>query len=232
MNKRQVAFLHTSPAAIPPLMRYYGDFAPELEITNQLDDGILRFLSSADVAGARARLVQMLDTAIATYRAELVMVTCSSVPPALVAELASTVNVPVFKIDDPMAAEAVRAGTRLGVVITFRPTTEPTCSLLREAASAAGRELDLVLSTTPEAYDALLAGNPDKHDELLGAEIDRLVAERVHGIVLAQVSMARLLPKLEGRVPVPVFSSLTSSLHRMRELLGTATAGRAPAARA
>jgi Asp/Glu/hydantoin racemase len=128
-------------------------------------------------------------------------------------------RIPLLKIDNPMAEEAVRAGRRLGVVMSFRPTQEPTTRLLLDAAARAGIELQLTNGLVPEAYDALLGGRADEHDRLLLAKIDELAANGVDGIVLAQVSMARLLPKLQGRVGVPVFSSLPSSLKRIREAL-------------
>jgi Asp/Glu/hydantoin racemase len=218
-HKRSVSFLHTSPAAIPPLMRYYGEAAPELEISNQLDDGLLRLLSAHETARVKKRLTQMLDVAVGTYGAELVMLTCSALSTSFVSELEQDAGVPVFKIDDPMGADAVRSGNRLGVVITFRPTTEPTCSLLRNAAAAAGKRVELITSITPEAYDALLTGYTDRHDDLLLDAIDGLSAQEVDAIVLAQASMARLLPKLQGRVNVPVYSSLTSSLAAIRKRL-------------
>jgi Asp/Glu/hydantoin racemase len=218
-RRRFVSFIHTSPAAIPPLMRYYNETAPELEITNQLDDGLLRMLSAQNTARTKQRLEQMLDVAVDTYRAELVMITSSALPSALVNELAQSAGVPVFKIDDPMGADAVRRGRKLGVIITFRPTAEPTCTLLRNAAVTAGKEVELITSVTPEAYDALLSGNADRHDDLLLDAIDSLSAQGIDAIVLAQVSMARLLPKLQGRVNVPVYSSLTSSLAAIRKRL-------------
>jgi aspartate/glutamate racemase len=79
--------------------------------------------------------------------------------------------------------------------------------------------VELITSVTPEAYDALLSGNADRHDDLLLDAIDSLSAQGIDAIVLAQVSMARLLPKLQGRVNVPVYSSLTSSLAAIRKRL-------------
>jgi hypothetical protein len=214
-----VSFLHTSPAAIAPLMQYYGAQAPDLEITNQLDDGLLRMLSKGDVAGAERRLGQMLSVAKDQYRARAVMVTCSSVTPRIMQALSANAVVPLMKIDTPMAEQATRASGPLGVVITFRPTLEPTSKLLLDAAARAGNEVELQPAIVTGAYDALLAGNFERHDELLLGAVDDLVARGVNGVVLAQVSMARLLPKLSGRVPVPVYSSLPSSLQRLRELI-------------
>ena len=220
-RKRSVSFLHTSPAAIPPLMRYYGEAAPELEITNQLDDGLLRMLAAHDVSGTRQRLTQMLDVALDLYGAEVVMVTCSSLPKSFIAELERGAKVPVFKIDEPMGMDAVRGASRLGVVITFRPTTEPTTNLLRSAAATLGKEIELITSTTPEAYDALLSGNTERHDDLLLDAINNLAAQKVDAIVLAQISMTRLLPKLQGMLNIPIYSSLTSSLAAIRKRLAS-----------
>lgn len=215
--KTFVSFLHTSSAAIGPLMQYYGEAAPDLEITNQLEDGLLRLLSAGRGEVVQQRLEQMLATARDVYGARAAMVTCSSVTPAMLANVAPSAGIPVFKIDDPMASEAVEAGPRLGVVMTFPPTQEPTSRLLTGAARAAGREVELRPLLVPEAYQALLAGRPEEHDSLLIPRVEELARE-VNGIVLAQVSLARLLPKLK-HLGVPVFSSLTSSLRRMREVL-------------
>ena len=214
-----VSFLHTSPAAIPPLMQYYGEHAPDLEITNQLDDGLLRYFARGESGAAERRLAQMLATARDGYGARAAMITCSVVPPEVMASLVGSAGIPLLKIDNPMAEEAVKAGRRLGVVITFRPTTEPTTRLLRDAARNAGTQVELTNAVVPEAYEALLGGRADEHDRLLLAKIDELAGQGLDGIVLAQVSMARLLPKLAGRISIPVFSSLPSSLDRIRQAL-------------
>ena len=214
-----VSFIHTSPAAIPPLMQYYGEHAPDLELTNQLDDGLLRYLSRGATEQAERRLGQMVATAHEDYGARVALVTCSSVTTEMVAKLQENAGIPLLKIDNPMAEEAVRAGKRLGVIMSFRPTVEPTTRLLRQAAERAGTEVELINGLVTEAYDALLGGRPEEHDRLLLARIDELAGGGVNGIVLAQVSMARLLPKLQGRLKIPVFSSLPSSLNRIRAAL-------------
>lgn len=220
-EKRRVAFIHTSPAAIGPLMQFYTADAPELEITNLLDDGLLRLLAAKNQRVARQRLAEMLRAAVETYDAELAMITCSSVPKEMADSLAGDFSLPVLKIDYPMARAAVRAGRRVGVAATFRPTLGPTAKLLRLAA--AGNDIEIVEQVAPEAYTALLANDTATHDRLLLEAVARLAQQNVNAIVLAQVSMARVLPQLEGRFKVPVFSSLHTSLSAIREALGTAS---------
>lgn len=219
MTKRRVAFIHTSPAAIGPLMQFYTDAAPELEITNLLDDGLLRLLAAKESATARRRLSEMIKAASETYGAELAMITCSSVSREMAEELAGEFALPVLKIDYPLARQAVGAGARIGVAATFPPTLGPTTKLLKEAAAEAGREIEIIQEVSPDAYTALLANDTAKHDELLVGVVERLESQRVSAIVLAQVSMARILPRLEGRVKVPVLSSLHTSLEAVRESL-------------
>ena len=214
---RKVAFIHTSPAAIGPLMQFYGEAAPELEVTNLLDDGILRLLRAQDVAGAERRFAEMIRAAREVYGAELAMITCSAVPQGLLAQLREAFPLPLLKIDEPMARQAVRAGRKIGVTVTFPPARGPASKLLAAAAAEAGMEVELMTEVSPGAYQALLAGDHRTHDELLAAAIRRLEGQGVDAIVLAQVSMARILPQVEGWVKVPIFSSLQTSLTAIRE---------------
>jgi len=220
MEKRRVAFIHTSPAAIGPLMKFYAEAAPELEITTLLDDGLLRLLKAGDSATAQARLNDMVRVAAETYDAGAAMVTCSSVSKEMVERISEGFELPVLKIDYPMAREAVRAGGKVGVAATFEPTLGPTRRLLSEAAAEAGADVEIVEEVAAEAYDALLSGDAERHDELLLASVSRLEARGVSVIVLAQVSMARILPKLAGRAGVPVLSSLHTSLDAIRGAFG------------
>jgi hypothetical protein len=218
-TKRSVAFIHTSPAAVGPLMQFYSEAAPELEITNLLDDGLLRLLAAGRAEDVRHRLSEMLRAAAETYAPELVMVTCSSVPREMTDSLARDFPFPVLKIDYSMARRAVRAGRRIGVAATFPPTLVPTSRLLREAAAEAGAEIEIVEEVAPEAYTALLSNDMKTHDELLASAVERLQNKDVAAVVLAQVSMARTLPLIERSSRVPVLSSLHTSLEAIREAL-------------
>jgi glutamate racemase len=222
-TKRSVAFIHTSPAAVAPLMQFYGEAAPELEITNLLDDGLLRLLAAGRAGDVRRRLAEMLRAAAETYQPELAMVTCSSVSKEMSDSLALDFPFPVLKIDYPMARRAVRAGRRIGVAATFPPTLGPTSRLLREAAAEAGAEIEIVEEVAPEAYTALLSNDAATHDELLAAAVERLQNRDVSAVVLAQVSMARALPLLERGARVPVLTSLHTSLEAIREALASSS---------
>jgi Asp/Glu/hydantoin racemase len=217
--KRKIALVHTSPAAIGPLMQFYSEAAPEIEVTNLLDDGLLRLLAAGNHSVAQERLADMVKTATSTYGAELAMITCSSVSKEMVEKLDEDFDLPILKIDYPMARQAVRAGHTIGVAATFPPTLVPTCKLISEAAAEAGTEVNIIQEVSPDAYTALLANDSATHDRLLINTIEKLESKGVAAIVLAQVSMARILPRLGDRVSVPVLSSLHTSLEAVRQAL-------------
>lgn len=216
--KLRLVFLHTSPAAIAPLNSYYQANAPEFEITNLLDDGVLRCFAAADEGGAECRLAELLRYAVRHEGARLVMVTCSAVTRALMNRISASAGIPVLKIDDALARRAVASGPRLGVIVTFPPSQAATERLLRETAEECGTAVQLRTLVLPEAYDALLNGQAERHDEMLIDAVERLRREGVGAVVLSQVSMARILPRVPDS-PVPVLSSLPASLEAIREAL-------------
>jgi aspartate/glutamate racemase len=230
--KRKLAFVHTAAPAIQPVMQFYSQAAPDLDITNLMEDGLLRLLAERKHDTVFARLREMIGAARTVYGAELVMITCSSVPLTMARDISKESGLPVIKIDGPMARRAVEAGSRIGVAVTFRPTIEPTSKLLRETAATMGREVELVIQMVEGAYDALFAGDLATHDRLLLDGIRELAAKGVDSIVLAQVSMARVREAARDEVSVPVFSSLDTSLTAIRELLTEPTASGTGSSRA
>ena len=215
---KKVAFIHASPAALAPLAQYYREAAPDLEITNLLDDGLLGRFAAGEWANVERRLAEMLATARDAYGVQAALLTCSAVPRDTLERLRRGAGLPVLKIDESLARAAVRAGRRIGVVVTFPPTLEVNRALLEEAAAEAGVAIEILPRLVPEAYEALLAGDAAAHDQQVLAAVEELAVHDVEVIVLAQVSMARVLPQIEGRVAVPVLSSLQTSLAALREL--------------
>jgi Asp/Glu/hydantoin racemase len=120
-------------------------------------------------------------------------------------------------VDEAMAEEASSIGSRIGVVATVSTTLEPTVRLIRKKASEKGRTLEVIERIAQGAFEALLEGDGAKHDEILKRTIVEL-AEEVDVVVLAQVSMARLVPAL-GALRVPVLSSPKSGVDALRRAL-------------
>jgi Asp/Glu/hydantoin racemase len=148
--------------------------------------------------------------------AELILNACSSVGEATDL-LRGMIRTPIVKVDEAMAEQASTIGSRIGVVATVSTTLEPTVRLIEKKAAEHGRNADVVKRIAEGAFDALLAGNTARHDEILRQAIVEL-ADEVDVVVLAQVSMARLIPAL-GALRVPVLSSPRSGVEAVTRAL-------------
>lgn len=133
-----------------------------------------------------------------------ILCTCSSV--GRLAETAGArLQVPVLRVDRPMAERAVAAGGHVLIVACLTSTLAPTAALLRDCAAAAGRRVEIETMLLPTAWRWFQEGNePAFHRAIAAAVLDApLIADVV---VLAQASMApaaALLTQLEA----PVLSS-------------------------
>jgi len=144
------------------------------------------YLESAELAGA-----------------DYIMVTCSSIGPAVEAG-AKLIGVPVLRVDQPMADQAVRTGKRIGVIATLRTTLEPTADLISRRAAVAGKQVEITAKLAEGAFEALMSGHAAKHDAMVAGALKEL-SKQVDVIVLAQASMARVVDGLaseEKRVPI------------------------------
>jgi Asp/Glu/hydantoin racemase len=105
-----------------------------------------------------------------------------------------------------MASEAVRRGTRIGLLCTATSTVEPSSALLHAHAAAQGRDVTIKTVLRPEAYQALMAGDRARHDEIL-LEAASGISNEVDVLVLAQASLAHLRDRLAAELKCPVLAS-------------------------
>ena len=214
----RLALVHTAYPAIVAINRFYGQQAAELTLFNLLDDNVLRLFQQNENDAAESGLLAMLQRAVEVYQADAALVTCSCVSTEMAARLSDAVKVPVLKIDTAMAEAAVAVASRIGIVISNPPTLGPTSSLLQEFARKVGKHVDLLPEIVPAAYEALHRGDMATHDRMLEDAAQALLIRGAEAIVLAQVTMAPLDPVLSAKLPVPVFSSLKTSLQAVRNV--------------
>ena len=82
-----------------------------------------------------------------------------------------------------------------------------------------GKKFKIVPILCSDAYKALINdGNPEKHDLILYRAIEEMV-ESVDVVVLAQASMARLLPELKKLTNKPILTSPESGVERAINIL-------------
>lgn len=217
----RVAFIHTVGFLVDEFRRQMRERLPHVDGYHILNEGLLQdLLRGAPKAQVYRRVVEQAQIA-ADSGAGLIVVTCSSTSPGV--DIArQLLQVPILKIDDPMAAEAVRLGTRIGVLCTASSTVEPSSALLQSHAGEARKAVQLVSHVCPEAYTALHAGDRERHDALVREAAARLARE-VDVLVLAQASLAHLREPLAGQLACPVLASPPLLMRELVTRLGSAS---------
>jgi|SRR5579884_1790046 len=208
-----VGLVHATPLAIPPVRDAFARLAPEIQLANLLDEGLLMVLEPDGSIGPRA--VDRMTRVVGLVRdagVGLIQLTCSAYSP-LVPTLRQLASVPVLAIDDVLVETAVERGRRIGLISTQRLTEQA----LRAAAQRAGRQIELESVVYRDAFEALGRGDRAEHDRLLGEKIRAMADKDV--IVLGQASMARVLPTLPEELAARVVTSPTLAVQTSRRLL-------------
>ena len=215
---RKIAIIHTTPATVGPLKALAEEFIPGCEVANFVDDSILPQLArnGGNLTEVEGRLVQYARFA-EEVGAEAILSACSSVG-ELVNQARAAVSVPVIRIDEAMAEEAVRRGKIIGVAATLNTTLNPTTRLLQKMAGRAGVDVEIRPLLVEAAYQRLMAGDPEGHDAVLAEALTGL-ADEADVVVLAQASMARVLPRLPESQRGKFLSSPRLAMRRVQQAL-------------
>ncbi|TDE95137.1 hypothetical protein EXU48_10310 [Occultella glacieicola] len=211
----RISFIHTGAVVIPTIAELAARHLPGVEAHHLLDDKIVADLGrDAEGTGVRERLLD-LGRAARAAGADAIMFSCSSIS-GYAAGLADELGVPVLRIDEAMADEAIGAGARIAVIATLPTTLAPTAALLRERAELAARSPELHEVIVAGAFEAVSGGDRARHDELVGAAIVEWAAQ-ADVVVLAQASMAGAAATVS--VDVPVLTSPELGVRRAAEVL-------------
>ncbi len=191
----RLAIIHTTVATVEPLKVLAGELLPGCAVVYFVDESILPLLaaSDGDLEVVREHLLAYARFA-ESAGADVILNACSSVG-ELVAEMRAAVRVPIVRIDEPLAEEAVAYGRRIGVAATVPTTLNPTLRLIQQKATAVGQHIEIDSLLVPDAFRRLSAGDRQGHDALVRDALDSL-ARGSDVVVLAQASMARVLPQL------------------------------------
>jgi Asp/Glu/hydantoin racemase len=194
-SPRRLGLVHTSATLVPAFEQLCRERLPGVAVFNIVDDSLIKdVIAHGRLRPATARRVVQHVVAAEAAGADTILVTCSSIGRA-VETAATLVDVPVIRVDRPMAERAVATGRRIGVIATLPTTLDPTADLIGRCAAAAGREVAITARLCDGAFEALMAGDAATHDATVAAALEALAAE-VDVIALAQASMARVVAAL------------------------------------
>ena len=219
MARKRLALIHTSPVMIPVFGELCAELLPELEVVHTVDESLLKdIIGNNSLLKTTARRVVGHIISAEQAGADCVMVSCSSIGAA--AELGrELVDIPVIRVDEPMATLAVEKGAHIGVIATLPSTLNPTAELIRAVAEKHSKEVKVTTKLCEGAFEAVISGDGATHDKIVAAGI-RELAEQVDVIVLAQASMARVVDALDdGGGKVPILSSPRLAVEHLATLL-------------
>jgi Asp/Glu/hydantoin racemase len=219
LKGKKLGIIHAALITTRAVQKYIDEIVPEVEVVHWVDDTIQNTNFACEPGTIPAKnYAKFVQAALSQqeYGVDLILLACSTFNRAV--ELARPMlDTPMLQIDRPMMDLAVRQGRRVGLLATV-PTTVPSSErLLRLAAEEAGKKISVKLRLCSEAFQVLKAGNPEKHNDMLMEEIDKL-SRQVDAIVMAQVSMTALEPRLI-HTRVPVYNSGRTAFNKVRDLL-------------
>jgi aspartate/glutamate racemase len=191
----------------------------EIEILHILDEPLLFDLLHVGyiTPDIQWRFTQLVVEG-ARVSPRLILVTGSSFGPCVdVAQ--AMVSVPVIKVDERMATEAVAYGTELLVVATEQTTVAPTRMLLERKAKVLGKEVRVHTLLCEGAHSLLRANQADEHDRIVLDQIRRQELAGIDAIVLAQVSTGRVQEQVTTLTGKKVFSSPSMVSNALKECL-------------
>jgi Asp/Glu/hydantoin racemase len=208
---KTLALLHTTPVTVGSMTELAARELPGVRVINLLDDSLLKDVIAAGgvTPAVEARMRAYFEQA-KVAGADALLCCCSSVGDVVDRSRAEA-PLPLLRIDEPMAVEAVHGGRRIGVIATVRTTLEPTANLIRRKATEMGRDVTVEPVMVEGAFAALSAGDGVTHDRLVKEALTALL-ERSDVVVLAQASIARVLASLDQAPSIPVLTSPLSGL--------------------
>ena len=204
--KVALVYTSTTPELIDMVEREVREnVGRDTEILSLQDPSILAQVREAGYVtpAPAARLIGMYMDAIG-QGADAVLNICSSVGEVAdsVQTAAAYIGVPIVRIDEDMCREAVRLGSRIGVLATLPTTLEPTKGTINRVARAMGRHVTLVDGLIDGAF-----GLDQAQFRRLLLEAAGKIIDQVDVIVLAQGSMAYVEKDITAAYGKPTLSS-------------------------
>ncbi|MFQ6078672.1 MAG: aspartate/glutamate racemase family protein [Thermodesulfobacteriota bacterium] len=219
---KKVGFVHTVVALADRFKQEMAKFLPDVRAFHIVDESLINDV--LELGELTSSVVRRLSAHVVLAReggADLIMVTCSSTSPG-VDVARKLVDVPVLKIDDPMAEKAVEMAESIGVLATVKTTLIPSTGLIKSKAKIKDKSVRIESILCEQAFTLLLQGDKEGHDRLVKDAALEL-AKKIEVLVLAQASMSHLAPEVEKASNTPVLTSPKLAMEAIGRLLGRET---------
>lgn len=213
---KTVGIIHTTPATIASLGALAQEILQDVHIVNILDDSILADMRDGhNVEFVRERWISYAST-LEKLGVSAVLSACSTVGD-FSEEADRMLSVPVYRIDEAMAEEAVTRGGNIAVFATLRSTLDPTVRLIQRKAKESGAQVQVETVLVEGAYEALMGGDKNAHDQKIADAVAKRL-DTCNAIVLAQASMASAVSSLKDAGDKVLTSPRLGMLRLQKEL--------------
>ena len=140
MNR--LGFLHTSRVHVPTFTNLLAELAPTWKAIQRVDEPLLAEVrrSGPDAPQVRAQLQMCLEQ-LKVAGLRQVVCTCSTIG-GLAQSQGEALNLPIQRVDRPMATQAIALG-RVLLVAALESTLAPSTALLADEATRQQRTLQL-----------------------------------------------------------------------------------------
>lgn len=216
---KKVVIIHTSLVSHTDLNQLFKEIMPYVKVHNIIDDSLLDEVKTIGHITPKivSRMVEYFKVA-ENIGADLIFNQCSSVGEA--AQIAAKcVNVPMLRIDQPMAEKAVGLGKRIAVVGTVSSTMVPSCKIVERMAEKHQKGVEIVPYVIKGALELLMNEGQTRHNQFVLEKLKEIQHD-FDVIILAQGSMRVLEPELH-QISKPVLTSPRLAVEAAKALLFT-----------
>ena len=214
----KIGFVHTGVPIGMMLKKMMSESMPDIPNFHIVDDSLIQDLLQA--GEFTPSILKRLSAQISMAKeagADIIMVTCSSIAPG-VDFAKKLVDIPVLKIDEPMAELAVESADTVGVLATAKTTLVPSVDLINQVAEKKGKPVKVKSKLISEAFDFFLQGDMENHDRLVktaGVEL----ARQSDVLVLAQASMSHLAAEIEKASGTKTLTSPQIAMDALKKMV-------------
>ena len=218
----RIVMIHALVESIPPVRLAFQDVFPEVEVINLLDEGLFIDFDDRLTPKLRRRMSELICYS-EEHGADAIGLACSVYAP-VVESARELVDVPVLSSYDPVMAEAVTKGPRVGIIASVPATLRDAEYYLLKAALEKGVSIEPKLCLAEDLIPVLRKEGEAGFSRRLAEEVTRLEPE-VDTVLLSQFSMATALSHVSAIAGVPVLSAPHCSALSFKMLLSPGTVG-------
>lgn len=218
MAKKTVVLIHNGQVLVNTLKEICDEKMPDYNIINIIDESLVRdIIAYRGVKPHMTRRITRYALSAQDLGASAVVMTCSSLGETVDA-FSKVIDIPAFKIDEPMYAYVAKKYNKVALMGTLHSVIGPGERQLKKQAQINNKEVIVTNCLCEQAFLELIQGNRNQHDQIL-LNAAKEIAGSVDAIVLAQGSMAKMASQIEELTGKPTLTCLEMGIESIAKEL-------------